>query len=264
MEPKYFEAVPADVLAQILGLTTLKDSLKFLPLLEQLKKVIGLHTYWKLLTETLLGKPLRDRMDFNWARAYIQLVAGKGMLEYVDNGALEAVSLLLEARDLTKKDGNDAVKNASRNGHLEIMKILLADKRVNPSVDNDYAIRMAAENGHLEVVKLLLADNRVDPSAGDNHAIQMASWDGHSGVVKLLLADGRADPTAADNEAIKLASSNGQIGVVKLLLADGRANPAASDNEAIKLASENGHTEVVKLLLTDKRVARLTERRRER
>ena len=28
---------------------------------------------------------------------------------------------------------------------------------------------MAAENGHLEVVKLLLQDNRVDPSANNNY-----------------------------------------------------------------------------------------------
>ena len=33
----------------------------------------------------------------------------------------------------------------------------------------DTAIRNAAENGHLEIVKLLLQDNRVDPSARDNY-----------------------------------------------------------------------------------------------
>ena len=30
---------------------------------------------------------------------------------------------------------------------------------------------MAASNGHLEIVKLLLQDNRVDPSADDNYGI---------------------------------------------------------------------------------------------
>ena len=37
----------------------------------------------------------------------------------------------------------------------------------------DTAIRLAAENGHLEIVKLLLQDNRVDPSADDNWGIWM-------------------------------------------------------------------------------------------
>ena len=30
---------------------------------------------------------------------------------------------------------------------------------------------MAAENGHLEIVKLLLQDNRVDPNAKDRNGI---------------------------------------------------------------------------------------------
>ena len=38
---------------------------------------------------------------------------------------------------------------------------------------NDTAIRNAAKYGHLEVVKLLLQDNRVDPSANDNYGIWM-------------------------------------------------------------------------------------------
>ena len=35
----------------------------------------------------------------------------------------------------------------------------------------DTAIRMAVENGHLEIVKLLLQDNRVDPSVDNNYGI---------------------------------------------------------------------------------------------
>ena len=35
------------------------------------------------------------------------------------------------------------------------------------------AIRRAADSGHLEIVKLLLQDNRVDPSADNNYGIWM-------------------------------------------------------------------------------------------
>jgi len=43
-----------------------------------------------------------------------------------------------------------------------VVKVLLADPRLaNPSAFNNWAIRNAIENGHLEVVKLLLADDRV-------------------------------------------------------------------------------------------------------
>jgi hypothetical protein len=44
---------------------------------------------------------------------------------------------------------------ASSCGHLEIVKLLLSDERVNPSVDDNYSIKFASRNGHLEVVKLL-------------------------------------------------------------------------------------------------------------
>jgi len=50
--------------------------------------------------------------------------------------------------------------------------------------------------GHADVVRLLLADARVDPAAYDNTAIRWSSSMGHAEVVKLLLADGRADPNA--------------------------------------------------------------------
>ena len=39
---------------------------------------------------------------------------------------------------------------------------------VDPSVDDNFAIRSASKNGRLEVVSLLLKDKRVDPSARDN------------------------------------------------------------------------------------------------
>jgi hypothetical protein len=39
--------------------------------------------------------------------------------------------------------------------HLEVVKALLSDPRVDPSADNNYAIRYASQNGYLEVIKLL-------------------------------------------------------------------------------------------------------------
>jgi hypothetical protein len=40
------------------------------------------------------------------------------------------------------------------------VRLLLADMRVDPSARNNWAVSWAAENGHLEVVRLLLADER--------------------------------------------------------------------------------------------------------
>ena len=42
---------------------------------------------------------------------------------------------------------------ASEYGHLEVVKLLLHESRINPSADNNRAIQSASKNGHLEMVK---------------------------------------------------------------------------------------------------------------
>jgi ankyrin repeat protein len=141
---------------------------------------------------------------------------------------------------------------ASANGHLEVLRLLLADQRVNPAAGENEAIRSL--NGHLEIARLLLLDQRVNPAAVDNEAVRNASAKGHLEVVCQLVSDQRVNPAAKDNAAIKSASRNGHLEVVRLLLSDQRVNPAADDNQAIRLTSEYGRLEVVRLLLTDQRV----------
>lgn len=45
--------------------------------------------------------------------------------------------------------------SASENSNAEVIKPLLADKKIASSIWDNYAKRLAAENGHEEVVKLL-------------------------------------------------------------------------------------------------------------
>ena len=143
-----------------------------------------------------------------------------------------------------KSKFNDAVNKS----HLEIVKLLLSDKRVDPCANKNFAIRCASQIGHTEVVKLLLQDKRVDPSDVNNYAIRHASQNGHTEVVKLLLQDKRVDPCDFNNFAIQSASENGHTEGVKLLLADKRVDPSAQYNCAIKYAIYNGNTKIVKLL----------------
>ena len=147
-------------------------------------------------------------------------------------------------------DYNNAIRLASKNGHIEIVKILLQDKRVDPT--DNWAIRIASQFGHIEIVKILLEDKRVDPSADDNYAIQYASQNGHTAVVKLLLHDDRVNPAVCNNYSIKSAIENGYTETIKILLQDKRVDPSVDNNYAIRFASYNGHTEIVKLLLQKK------------
>jgi hypothetical protein len=46
---------------------------------------------------------------------------------------------------------------------------------VDPSANENYAIRRASKNGHIEVVRLLLSDECVDPSDDTNVLIQLVT-----------------------------------------------------------------------------------------
>jgi len=72
--------------------------------------------------------------------------------------------LLLDARFKLVKEDKNVMEWASENNYFEIVKLLLADKRVDPSTNNNSAISYASKKGHTEIVKLLLNDKRVDPS----------------------------------------------------------------------------------------------------
>lgn len=124
----------------------------------------------------------------------------------------------------------------------------------DPVVDDNLPLREAAMNGHLQLVKILLQDSRVNPAARDNFAIRLASAKGHLPVVRLLLEDPRVDPSAVDNYSIRYASKNGHFGVVRRLLRDSRVNPAAKNNAALERAMRGFHHDVAQLLCTDERV----------
>ncbi len=116
-----------------------------------------------------------------------------------------------------------------------INKFLTQDTTFDPSFHDNLAIRyacmygssdIAVENGKIEVVKLLLQDKRVDPSANHNHAIRWAIEKGFSDVVEILLQDNRVNPSDFGNAAIRETSENGFFDLVKLLLKDKRVDPS--------------------------------------
>jgi Ankyrin repeats (3 copies) len=82
---------------------------------------------------------------------------------------------------------NYAPRLAAIEGNTDIVRLLLADPRVDPSADMNYAIRWASELGRTEVVRMLLDDPRVDPSNWKQWAIRKASRNGHKEIVRLLL-----------------------------------------------------------------------------
>jgi hypothetical protein len=63
-------------------------------------------------------------------------------------------------------DNNDLFK-ACKNGS-KYVAMILKDRNVNPSFDNNLAFIEAIKKGHYDVVKILLQDARIDPSINNN------------------------------------------------------------------------------------------------
>jgi ankyrin repeat protein len=158
----------------------------------------------------------------------------------------------IENGDPTDND-NELIREASEEGDVESLRLLLQDGRADPTANDNFPIGVAISEGHTEIVRLLLEDGRADPTYHNNFPIMTATNEGHTDIVRLLLEDGRADPAYNNNEAIILATRQGYTTIVRLLLEDGRADPAADNNEAIILATRQGYTDIVRLLLEDGR-----------
>ncbi|KAJ3125533.1 hypothetical protein HK100_010747 [Physocladia obscura] len=152
--------------------------------------------------------------------------------------------------------------HAVQNKHMEIVLLLLADPRVDPTIWNNFALVCAAEFGHADIVSLLLQDPRVDPSARKNESLYYACKNGHISIVKLLLANPQSDPDAENNLAIKTAVFNNRKKIVELLIADPRVDASDSDNEALKDAKTFKYFEIAQILMGDSRVAALSEKQK--
>jgi len=168
---------------------------------------------------------------------------------------------------------------ASKNGHTDIVKLLLQLGRVDVNQAKNTGatpLFVASQEGHTEVVRLLILAEGIDVNKATNTGatpLIVASENNHAEVVRLLLQaqDARGiDVNRASKKGftpLYFASQNGHTEVVRLLLqALGiKVNQAKNDGATpLFIASQKGHTEVVKLLLqaegidTDKKLKQYT------
>lgn len=121
---------------------------------------------------------------------------------------------------------------AARNGHVEVLKVLLAHGVRCSSQGADWAVG----NGHIAVVDELWASGTICSSWGAGAAVR----NGHLDMVLYLEARGMkwsaSDPG--------LAAAHGHADVVRYLL----AQHAHGLSDAANPAAENGHLEVVRIL----------------
>jgi len=147
----------------------------------------------------------------------------------------------------------DKFIKACGSGDIDVVRELLQDENIDPAYNDNAAIQCATEKGHTEIVRLLIADPRVDPSVR-GLVFYDACGRGRFEIVKMLLEDGRIDPSEPWNHPLRTACLNGQIEIVRLLMADNRVDPSNNSNLARWEACRTGQTDIVRLLLSDRRV----------
>jgi ankyrin repeat protein len=108
-----------------------------------------------------------------------------------------------------------------------------------PAESGNVAVHGAARNGHFDVVALLVADERVDPTDANNTAIRRASANGHMDIVQLLLAYAANIGSTKFDEVFR-AASTGFLGAISP-----EALEYLADKEKIVVIAEN-HAEIIK------------------
>jgi ankyrin repeat protein len=183
----------------------------------------------------------------------------------IQYGYLPIIKSLIEENiiDIRKK-GDKALRIATENGHLDIIKYL-GKQGVDIHRYNDHALREAAEFGYFDVVKYLV-ENGADINVYNGLALRIAAKHGNLDIVKYLI-EGPLDPKrpwevglqplvpwhpanihAYNDNTLFEAATNGHLDVVKYLIENG-INIHAENDYALCLAVINGHLNIVKYLI---------------
>ena len=173
------------------------------------------------------------------------------------------VSLLLQKdakTDQRIKDGWTPLLIAAQQGHLEVVRCLIEEGKVNVNqalTTGETPLHVAVQNSHEAVVKLLIESGAVVNQQANNGwtPLLIAAQQGHTEVVRLLIEVGKADVDKANNignTALHIAAQNGHLEIVELLLTkDGNLINTTLKNGATPLlvAAQHGNLNIVQCLL---------------
>jgi len=187
-------------------------------------------------------------------------------------GLVEVAAALIEIQGYGTSErycfGDSPLAWAARNGHGEVVKMLLGREEVDPDESNNYGqtpLFYAAAEGNDEVVKILLGREGVNPDRPDNGGrtpLSYAANRGRDEAVEILLEREEVNPDCPDNDGrtpLSYAAAGGSrwdtekyAGVVKILLEQAGVNPEKTDNGGrtpLSYAASRGRLEAVEMLL---------------
>ena len=123
--------------------------------------------------------------------------------------------------------------------YIEMVKLLLKNKTVNPKDLNNDGFRIASFHGNVQLAELLLQNNDIDINEYDSRSLRLACKNGHYNFVRFLIRNQKIDLWDYDNDAIKEAYEYGHLDIFYLLLQDNRINPFGYNFYEFKFLYEN-------------------------
>ncbi|KAI3523041.1 hypothetical protein L1887_01096 [Cichorium endivia] len=169
-----------------------------------------------------------------------------------------------EAAGIKAKNGFDAFHIATKQGDLEVLKVLMeAQPELSMTFDqtNTTALHTASEQGHIEVVKFLLEKNSSMATIAKSNlktALHSCARKGHLEVMKALLEKVPEIATRADKKgqtALHMAAKGQNVEIINELVAVGNGLINMVDkkeNTALHIATRKGRKEIVLALLSHK------------
>lgn len=215
-------------------------------------------------------------LELHKGKALIHILANEGnhvLLERALKACKDPIDLEIE-----DTSGQTALNIAARNGHINIVQLLLGLKRTLAvqqtssasanikEVDVNHAdrdgwtpLRSASWGGHTEVVKLLIDQPLCAIDLADKEertALRAAAWSGHEDILKILIKAG-ANVNSVDKQgrtSLIAASYMGHYEIVEILLENGAdVNHLDVDGRSAlcvaALCGTSGYSKVISCLL---------------
>jgi len=142
----------------------------------------------------------------------------------------------------------------------DLIKILISDSRIDLTADNDLIFRLVSRYGSFDLIKMLIDDVNIDPTSNSGEAIVSACKYGHTEIVKLLMSINET-PRYPRHKRIDLSEAafigaivNNNLNIIKLLINPINnhipIDPSFGNNKAIRLASKLGHHSLVRYFIS--------------
>ena len=135
--------------------------------------------------------------------------------------------------------------------------IKMLEAGFEPDTYDNTALEIACRKQNVELVQILLADPRVDPTEPYTEILYLNSRTGmNEQIERLLRANSRFDPnlvfdTIKKKTPSKTWNPRKKESVIELLFSDSRFNLYADNDAAVIYATEHGYTDLVRKIIQD-------------